>query len=480
MRTSILCGLVLVQALGGALLGCGAGGGGADSEAGSVSEVNLALTALPSGVQCIQVSVWNANTGGAPMASQNFTATANWTGSIGLGGFSTGSVLVGANAYNVACTAVATATPTWIADSVSTDVQPGRPNPVTLNFRQNFGVSASANFAPNVVDVATGGSTTGLVFADGTVKLVGQVAQPTGLTSVAELSIGLSHACARKTDGTVWCWGSNYSGELGNGTTSSTLVVTPVQVPGIAGALHVAAGFYNSCASIGPYGDLRCWGSETSSEYFDNQSVNRLTPGSVRGFRASKVVLSGSNLFFIDPGSLVVRSGGDNSYGQLGFGATSAAPYGALAGNATTVSVAAGAYHACAVDTTAHLRCWGYNGDGELGLNNQTNSSVPVPLSYPSSVAEVAATNYSTCARDTYGIVTCWGNNYSGQVGDSTNQLRLGPVWVLNDSKKLRAGVNHVCSLQADGSVMCWGDNSYGQLMDGTTVTSTVPVAAKL
>jgi hypothetical protein len=477
MRTSVVCGLVLVQALAGALVGCGAGGAGADSETGSVSEVNLALTALPSGVQCIQV---NVTSGSTTLASQNFAAAANWTGNVGLGTFTRGSVLVGANAYNAACTALAGAAPTWVSDPVSADVQPGRPNPVTLNFRQNFGVSASANFAPNVVDIALGGYSTGLVFADGTVKLVGNIPQPLGLTSVVEVAVGWGHACARKTDGTVWCWGSNYYGEQGNGVITNTASGTPVQVAGISGALRIAAGFYNSCAIVAPYNALKCWGYEASSEYFDNSAGNRTAPGTVRGFGAANVVLGSANLFFVDPGNLKVRSGGDNTYGQLGWGGTAASPYGAVAGDATTASVATGSFHACAADTTGIVRCWGYNGAGQLGQNNQTSSSIPVTLPSPTGVEEVAATDQGSCARTTTGNVYCWGDNSYGQLGDGTNTGRLTPVRVLTGSKKLRGAYNHVCSLQADGSVMCWGGNGSGQLLDGTVVSSPSPIAAKL
>ena len=475
MRASVLCGLVLVQALGGALLGCGSGGG-AETETGSVSEVNLAVTALPSGVLCIQV---NIASGGAALATQNFTATANWTGTVGLGAtFTKGTVAVGANAYSVACTAIATATPTWVSDAASVDVTPGRPNPVTLNFRQNLGVSASANFAPTVVDLATGSNATGLVFADGTIKVVGSVSQPTGLTSVAELAIGESHACARKTDGTVWCWGSNYFGELGNGTTNASATV-PVQVTGITGATRVVAGYYNSCATVAPSNDLQCWGYNGSDQFLDSQLQARLTASTV-GYRASKMALKRYGLCLIDAGTLEVICGGDNAYGQIGNGTTGVLPGGGQAGQSPAQSVALGGLHACAVDPGGRVRCWGYGGMGELGLNNQTNSTIPVVLATPTGVEEVVATIYGTCARTVAGVVYCWGDNTYGSIGDGTNLQRLAPVQVLTGSKKLRAGDNHVCSLQADASVKCWGFNANGQLLDGTAVTADSPVSAKL
>jgi alpha-tubulin suppressor-like RCC1 family protein len=477
---SVLCGLVLVQAFSGGLLGCGAGSGSAETETGSVSEVNLALTALPSGVQCIQV---NVTSGSTSLASQNFTAAANWTATVGLGTtFTKGTVSVGANAYNAACSALAGATPTWVSDAVSVDVTPGRPNPVTLNLRQNFGVSASANFAPTVVDIATGSLSTGVVLADGTVKVVGwNVPQPTGLTSVVELALGYSHGCARKSDGTVWCWGSNSYGELGNGTTNNSGAV-PVEVPGITGATRLAASVANSCATVAPNDTLKCWGYNYTNAFMDGNNSNRLTPSTVNNGPATKVSLAGATgaLCFISSANLVVWCGGSNSGGELGAGDTVSHPAGAQAGALSAQSITVGGGHACAAGPDGRVRCWGANFSGELGLNNQTNSSVPVVLPTLTGVEEVAASDSSTCARTVVGVVYCWGDNYYGEVGDGTNVQRLSPVQVLTGSKKLRAGGSHMCSLQADASVKCWGYNDFGQLLDGTTATSDVPVPAKL
>ena len=215
MTRSTICGLLLVQALTGALSACGSANDGAtERDADSISQVSLSLTALPAGVMCIQVI---ASAGNTTLANQNFTAASNWTGSVSLGQFTRGTVSVTASAFNVACSALAGAAPSWVADAQSVDVAPGRANPIVLNFRENLALAASSNFAPTIVDFAVGFYSTGLVLADGTVKMFGLVAQPAGtFNGVVELAIGYSHACARKTDGTVWCWGANESGQLGN------------------------------------------------------------------------------------------------------------------------------------------------------------------------------------------------------------------------------------------------------------------------
>lgn len=479
MRANILRGLVLVQVLGTALVGCGAGGGGGDAETGSASEVNLALSALPAGVQCIQVSV---TSGATVLATQNFPASSSWTATIGLGAtFTKGSVSVAANAYSVACSSIAGVTPKWVSDVATTDITPGRANPVTLNFRENLGVSATANFAPTVVDIALGPSSTGLVFADGTVKIGGWLAQPTGLTSVVELALGDTHGCARKTDGTVWCWGTNHFGELGNGTTTGPATSpVPVQVTGLAGATSLAAGSDTSCATVAPSNEVMCWGSNPANAFMDGQGLDRHVAATVNHRSATRMSLKSQNLCFIDAGSLMVTCGGLNDFGQLGLGSTVPAPFGGSAGAMSAQSIAVGNYHACAADPSGRVRCWGDNVSGQLGLNSQTNSSLPIVLTTPTGVEELAATGSGTCARTVAGVVYCWGSNFFGSIGDGTNAQRLSPVQVLTGSKKLRAGADHVCSLQVDASIKCWGANGSGQLLDGTHNTSDIPVLAKL
>ncbi|HEY3667305.1 MAG TPA: hypothetical protein VGL19_14960, partial [Polyangiaceae bacterium] len=366
--------------------------------------MSLSLTALPTGVQCIQV---NVSSGGSALATQNFTAVANWTGTVGLGAtFSKGTVSVNANAYNAACTAIAGVTPTWIADATSVDVAPGRQNPVTINFRQNYGLAATGNFAPTVTDFSVGFYSTGVVMADGTVKVWGFVGQPTGLSAVAELGVGYSHACARKTDGTVWCWGDNTHGELGNGVISMTSTQTAVKVTGISGANGIAAGNVSSCATTAPYNSISCWGADGGGLFGDGGSGDKPTPvGAGNGDRAIKLSLSQYNLCHVDTGSLKAICAGDNSFGQLGNGGTFQTTGTVVSSDNPLTTIGVGYGHVCASDTTGLVYCWGYNGSGQLGLNNFNNALVDTLVPSLSGVAEVAVTNYASCARTTAGAV---------------------------------------------------------------------------
>jgi Regulator of chromosome condensation (RCC1) repeat len=478
MKRASICGLVLVQALSGGLVACGSGAGGEAAGQGSesVSEVSLSLTALPSGVQCIQVNVASGTTS---LASQTFTAAANWTGTVSLGAFNKGTVTVNANAYSVACSAITGVAPTWVADSVSIDVTPGRPNPAALNFRQNFGIAASGNFSPAVVDIAVGYYSTGLVLADGTVKMFGSVVQPTtALTGVVELAVGYSHACARKTDGTVWCWGDNDNGELGNGTTTSSNA--PVKVTGITGATSLAAGFRSSCATTAPFNSVSCWGNDSSGQFGDGTTVDKLTPINT-GYRAARMSFGEAVLCVVDTGSLKGECSGDNTYGELGIGSTTTVTGVIISDNSALSNIAGGYGHVCAVDTSGRLSCWGNNSTGQLGLGNETNALTPTLVSSLTAVAEVSAPSAATCARTTSGAVYCWGDNFYGELGDGTNTARLAPTTpILQNSKKIRSAGYNTCSLQADASVLCWGYNGFGELGDGTFTTSNKPIPVKL
>ena len=149
--------------------------------------------------------------------------------------------------------------------------------------------------------------------------------------------------------------------------------------------------------------------------------------------------------------------------------------------------ITAGTHHTCALISDGTVTCWGYNGNGQLGTGDNTNSNVPVAVAggalTDKTVTQITAGNRHTCALISDGTVTCWGNNVDGQLGDGSNTASNVPVAVAGDVlagktvTHITAGDSHSCALISDGTVTCWGNNVDGQLGTGDNTARNVPVA---
>ncbi|QJR16524.1 RCC1 domain-containing protein [Usitatibacter palustris] len=247
------------------------------------------------------------------------------------------------------------------------------------------------------------------------------------------------HSCAIKA-GDVLCWGYNANGQLGNGTTTSSIL--PVPVTGLSGIAAIASGGTNTCAITGT-GSVKCWGAGAT------------TPVDVTGIPAGVTVLAAGvgHTCALSTGG-VLTCWGDNTQSQLGDGTIGTG----------IVAIAAGEYHTCAVTGAGALKCWGLNNAGQLGDGTYTNSAAPRDVQGLSSgVIAVSAGNNHTCALSTGGTVKCWGHlttftsPYSANTPQDVNGFG-NPVTVLSS-----AGY-HNCALTTAGNVKCWGNNTRGQL----------------
>jgi alpha-tubulin suppressor-like RCC1 family protein len=264
-----------------------------------------------------------------------------------------------------------------------------------------------------------------------------------GLTSgVSQIGPGGLHTCAVTSNGGAKCWGYNSFGDLGDGTTTRRL--TPVDVDGLSsGVAEVAAGYHHSCARMSQ-GRVKCWGRNNSGQLGNGTTSNSTTPVNVSGF---------SNVTFTPtPTAIVVNA----------------------------QKLDAGANHTCVVTTGGGVKCWGANGNGELGDSTTTHRSVPVDVSnLTSGIKAISAGHNHTCAVTNGGEVKCWGSNFYGELGDGTTVQRLVPVDVTGSSTAIETvstGTYFTCGLTTGGGVKCWGWNGNGQLGDGTTTNRQTPV----
>jgi alpha-tubulin suppressor-like RCC1 family protein len=327
-------------------------------------------------------------------------------------------------------------------------------------------------------------------------------------------------------DGTVWGWGQNADGEIGDGTVTRRKL--PIQVTTLTDVTALAVG-RNSMA-VTRAGDVYAW-SRFGAGFlgFPSTVARYLTPTLVPSFRNARTVFPGATIAQLNDGSLLgwgandygqvgdgtntvrklptrvklfqgspmvetardhvvalksdgtVWSWGLNDYGQFGAGATGGSSYvpTQAVGVTGAVKVAAGDHHTLALLADGTLRAWGRNTYGTLGdgTNVDRNSAIVLP-SLANVVAIAAGDDHSVALTD-QGYVYTWGRNDVGQIGDGTFTSRNTPTLVtaLAGVVAISAGDDHSFALLANGSVFAWGGNSFGQIGDGSFTDRPSPVA---
>ncbi len=297
--------------------------------------------------------------------------------------------------------------------------------------------------------------------------------------SAFSVALGASHSCAPNGDGSVMCWGLNDSGQLGNGTVT-TPQLAPVAVETIGDAVHVSGGLANTCA-IREDRSLWCWGRDDFGQLGQGMpGPPSPVPREVTALgKTVEAVAVGSEHVCALKTDGTVWCWGVNSSGQAGTGATTETilvpTQVAIPGDGVS-HVAAGSHHTCVISGNDEVWCWGLNDDGQIGIGSLASPQPsPVEVTALRGVASALDGGPShTCALLDDGSLRCWGANDFGQVGDGTTDPRPMPVPVLalgSEVADVEAGVQFTCARKVDGSVWCWGDNGSGQLGQGRTGT---------
>ncbi len=277
-----------------------------------------------------------------------------------------------------------------------------------------------------------------------------------GLASgVSAVSAGGSHSCALTTVGGVKCWGNNSAGQLGDGTTTDR--TTPVQVGGLtSGVVAIAAGDNHTCALL-TGGGVKCWGTNGSGQLGDGTKTNRSSPVDVLELSGVAAIVAG-NLYTC---ALTTGGGakcwGDNAYGKLGddttVDKTTPVDVMGLSSDVAAIALSTGGHHTCAVTTSGGAKCWGLNNYGQLGDASTTEHHTPVDVAGLSrGVVAASAGAYHTCALTVGGGVKCWGRNQYGQLGDGTTTSRSTHGDVLG----LEGSVYNTIEKSGSSVVLAW------------------------
>lgn len=291
-----------------------------------------------------------------------------------------------------------------------------------------------------------------------------------GLSDVADVEGGREHVVALTTSGQILVWGSNQYGQLGLGDSANRSVPTPVPNPCPSGVKAVDAGHYSTFALCND-GTLWGWGDNADGQIGDGTRTNRRSPVQVQGVSDAVSVAAGRDMTYALRADGTVLAWGDNAFGEIGDGTTTdrLTPV-PVSGLTSVTTIAPGRDHVLVQRQDGTVWGWGWNQYGQVGDGTTVNRSVPVEV-LTGGVQELAAGANHSYALTTDGHVQSWGRNYLDELGDGTTTTRTRPVTVLGVSNavSIGSGRDHGSAVLADGSVMAWGDNENGQLGDGTT-----------
>lgn len=334
------------------------------------------------------------------------------------------------------------------------------------------GSTHSVAVRPDGTVWAWGGNTNGQLGDTTTTER--RVPTETGLTDVVAVAAGDSHSLALTTDGSVLAWGLNSSGQLGDGTTTSRSV--PTAVSGLPDIVAIEAGGAFSVA-LDATGLVWAWGGNADGQLGVGTTTSSSVPVAVTTLTNVVSIAAGQRHVLAVKSDGTVWSWGLNATGQLGDGTTTARNLPTqVSGVSTATHAAAGLQHSLVRLSDGTLRSWGYNNSGNLGDGTYTQRLLPVTVSGLTNVTAIATGNGHNVARRSDGSLYAWGTG--GAVGDGTSNYRNVPVQVQSSGTvSVGAGGSHSLAMTSSGVVQTWGSNANGRLGDGTTESGLSPQA---
>lgn len=382
---------------------------------------------------------------------------------------------------------------------------------------ESTGVISNDPESPAITSVGDASITVHVVDAAGA---TGTAELTLDIDGVASVASGGEHTCALTTQGTVYCWGGNSSGQLGTGAVSDpgTPVTLPVSVVDPAdpsqplrGISALAAGANHTCALTADTTVL-CWGYNGGGQLGNGASGLEPVPTPVPVADPADPAQPLDQVTGLTAGNAHtcattthdrVWCWGDNFFGQLGNRSTVGSSLPVTVVDPADVSqplfgltqVEAGNLHTCARSDAGGVYCWGWNIGGQLGKGWPSPGPTTVPAavvdpddpSQPfSGVASISAGNIHTCAVTEAETAYCWGQNTYGQLGNGGEPGNIAvPSAVVDPSgdgspltgvATVAVGGLHGCATTVDATAVCWGLNDHGQLGDGGHENSSVPV----
>lgn len=387
--------------------------------------------------------------------------------------------------------------------------------PVTGSYAQTIGAGSfhSMVLCPSDSSVRSwGANNNGQLGINDTIQQISpvRVKGPGGvgyLNNIISIVARENFSLALKNDGTVWSWGFNGDGEMGDSTTTDKWA--PVQVHGPANVgflsnIKAISGGYAHVLALKNDSTVWAWGDNTNGELGDNTTVNELTPvqvigpGGVGVLNHIVAIAAGQQFSLALKNDGTVWAWGNNADGAIGDNTsierhTPVQVLGPLGVGFLTgiTALAAGGGHAVALKNDSTVWSWGFNINGELGNNTAFSDSVPAEVLGPGGVGhltgimKISTGDYFSAGIKGDNTVWIWGFNAYGQLGQNDTVQRNVPVEVhgvgnvgfLSGIVAISLGDEHAVALKNDNTYWAWGWNGNGQLGDDSTTDSHTPVA---